>query len=223
MYHAKIHPEQYSNTLTPAQIKQLLNSIHYVCSFAVDNLADSSKFPEEWLFKHRWGKGKKDSSTTLPNGSKFVFMKVGGRTSCVVPSVQKKTGPVAGDVKDEEGTEDVQGEKKAKSKGGKKISNSKEEERDDAEVEPAKQSSKGKKRTVKTEDEELDVNGHEPNDEASNPASKKRKSNTKVGSNGAMDPKKQGKAKTETNGRKAEPESEKSERRRSSRVSGKVA
>jgi formamidopyrimidine-DNA glycosylase len=70
----------------------------YVCQTAVDLLADSSKFPEEWLFKHRWGKGKKDSVSTLPNGAKITFLTVGGRTSCVVPSVQKKTGAVAGDV-----------------------------------------------------------------------------------------------------------------------------
>lgn len=73
----------------------------YVCKYSVEHLADSSTFPEEWLFKHRWGKGKKDSTTSLPNGKRFVFLTVGGRTSCVVPSVQKKTGPVAGDVKQE--------------------------------------------------------------------------------------------------------------------------
>jgi formamidopyrimidine-DNA glycosylase len=47
--------------------------------------------------KHRWNKGKKDSNV-LPNGEKIIHLKVGGRTSAVVPSVQKKTGPVAGDV-----------------------------------------------------------------------------------------------------------------------------
>ena len=102
MYDAKIHPEQYSNTLSTAQITQLHKSIQYVCSLAVETRADSSKFPEEWLFKHRWGKGKKDSKNQLPNGAKIVFMTVGGRTSAVVPSVQKKTGKVAGDVKKED-------------------------------------------------------------------------------------------------------------------------
>ncbi|MCJ1382636.1 hypothetical protein MMC17_005749 [Xylographa soralifera] len=102
MYDAKIHPEQYSNTLSTTQIAQLHKSIHYVCSLAVETLADSSKFPEEWLFKHRWGKGKKDSKNQLPNGARIVFMTVGGRTSAVVPSVQKKTGKVAGDVKKED-------------------------------------------------------------------------------------------------------------------------
>ena len=51
--------------------------------------------------KHRWGKGKKGDTNRLPNGAKIEFVTVGGRTSAVVPSVQKKTGPVAGDVKKE--------------------------------------------------------------------------------------------------------------------------
>ncbi len=84
-------------------------------------LADSSKFPEDWLFKHRWGKGKKDSLTTLPNGAKITYLTVGGRTSCVIPSVQKKTGAVAGDVNGSEGRmEDSAAKKDAKSNGTKK-------------------------------------------------------------------------------------------------------
>jgi formamidopyrimidine-DNA glycosylase len=65
-------------------------------------LAESEKFPEHWLFKHRWGKGKKNKPSALPNGEKIVFLTVGGRTSAVVPSVQKKTGPVAKDIGDED-------------------------------------------------------------------------------------------------------------------------
>ncbi|KAL6236192.1 hypothetical protein BDW75DRAFT_116306 [Aspergillus navahoensis] len=106
LYHAKIHPEQYSNTLTDDQIKELHSSIHYVCSVSTEVLADSDKFPEHWLFKHRWSKGKKNKLSTLPNGEKITFLTVGGRTSAVVPSVQKKTGPVAGDVKEEGGSSD---------------------------------------------------------------------------------------------------------------------
>ncbi|KAL8913176.1 MAG: hypothetical protein Q9171_001970 [Xanthocarpia ochracea] len=122
LYNAKIHPEQYSNTLSPAQIKQLHTSIHYVCSTAVELLAESDRFPEEWLFKHRWGKGKKDASQRLPNGAKIKFLTVGGRTSAVVPSVQKKTGEVAADVKGEDSgdddaeKEDDEGEQKPKPK-----------------------------------------------------------------------------------------------------------
>lgn len=62
----------------------------HVCQTAVAGLADSEKFPKDWLFKYRWGKGKKDAITCLPNGAEISFITVGGRTSCIVPSIQKK-------------------------------------------------------------------------------------------------------------------------------------
>lgn len=127
MYHSRIHPEQYSNTLSDAQLKQLHKSIVHICTTAVDLLADSERFPEEWLFKHRWGKGKKDASKTLPNGEKILFLTVGGRTSAVVPSVQKKTGPVAADV-DEADVQPVKASKKTKGQAIKGESEESEEE-----------------------------------------------------------------------------------------------
>ena len=97
MYQAKLHPEQYSNTFSDDQVKKLYDAMMYVCDTAVETLAESDRFPKDWLMKHRWGKGKKDGGK-LPNGQKITFLKVGGRTSAIVPSVQKKTGAVAGDV-----------------------------------------------------------------------------------------------------------------------------
>lgn len=96
LYQARIHPEQYSNTFDAEQIKRLHESIVSVCTTACETLADSEQFPETWLMKYRWDKGKKDSNV-LPNGEKIVHLKVGGRTSAIVPSVQKKTAS-AGDV-----------------------------------------------------------------------------------------------------------------------------
>jgi formamidopyrimidine-DNA glycosylase len=116
MYNAKIHPEQYSNTLSDEQLKQLHKSIHYICGTAVELLADSEQFPETWLFKHRWGKGKKDASKTLPSGEKIVFLTVGGRTSAVIPSVQKKTGPVAKEMSEAESGGEEDAPKKVKTK-----------------------------------------------------------------------------------------------------------
>ena len=114
LYNAKIHPEQYSNTLQDHQLKQLHKSIHHVCGTAVELLADSEQYPETWLFKHRWGKGKKDASTTLPSGERIVFLTVGGRTSAVIPSVQKKTGPVAKEMSEDESDGEEDPPKKAK-------------------------------------------------------------------------------------------------------------
>lgn len=130
LYHARIHPEQYSNTLQDRQIEELHSAIHYVCSVSVDLLGDSSQFPTDWLFHHRWNKGKKGAATELPNGDAITFITVGGRTSAVVPAIQKKTSPVAGGVTDDaDGSEDQKATKaEPKPKGGsvkKQSSNSK--------------------------------------------------------------------------------------------------
>lgn len=125
LYHAKIHPEQYSNTLSSGQIAELHSAIHYVCSTSVDLLGDAEQFPTDWLFHHRWGKGKKNQSQILPNGDKVIFLTVGGRTSAVVPAVQKKTSPVKKDVSEEvsEEEQDDQEEPAAESpaKRGKRV------------------------------------------------------------------------------------------------------
>lgn len=112
----------------------------------MDVLADSEKFPEEWLFKHRWGKGKKNQASVLPNGNKIVFLTVGGRTSAVVPAVQKKTGPVAKDVtNDDESDSDT----KTPANSKRKRTNVKKEDEDEGEDIPKRAASK---KRVKNED-----------------------------------------------------------------------
>jgi hypothetical protein len=146
MYQAKLHPEQYSNTFSDEQIKRLHEAMMYVCDTAVEHLAESDKFPADWLMKYRWGKGKKDANK-LPNGQTITFLKVGGRTSAIVASVQKKTAAVAGDVS--EGAEDDAEVKEAKpKKGGKRKAVVKDEE--DEETAPAKPK-RARKSVVKQE------------------------------------------------------------------------
>ncbi|PLB55119.1 hypothetical protein P170DRAFT_374645, partial [Aspergillus steynii IBT 23096] len=152
LYHARIHPEQYSNSLNNDQIKKLHSSIHYVCSTSVDLLADSDKFPEDWLFKHRWGKGKKNTPSVLPNGERITFLTVGGRTSAVVPSVQKKTGPVTKGASGED-TSGTQSNSKRKRSAAPKEESDSEAKRE--EPTPKKTGSKPQaKKPVKTEDNE---------------------------------------------------------------------
>ena len=116
-------------------------------------MADSSKFPDEWLFNHRWGKGKKDAPTKLPNGAAITFLTVGGRTSCVVPSVQKKTGAVAADI-DTNGKETTNSikptGKKAKPKATAKKRKA-ESESDESDVEPEPKAPQRKGRKLKEE------------------------------------------------------------------------
>lgn len=54
LYHARIHPETKSNTLSADELKELHHWTRQVCTVAVAVNADDSKFPENWLFKHRW-------------------------------------------------------------------------------------------------------------------------------------------------------------------------
>lgn len=54
LFHSRIHPEQRPNTLTDVQIATLHEKMVYVCRTAIDVNAEASKFPESWLFRHRW-------------------------------------------------------------------------------------------------------------------------------------------------------------------------
>lgn len=178
----------------------------YVCDTAVELLADSDQFPKDWLMKHRWGKGKKDGNK-LPTGEKITFLKVGGRTSAIVPSLQKKTAAVAGDVSesadgDEVGeAEDVE-DVKPKRGGKRKAVAAKKEDDEEAteEAKPAKPKRARKKaELIKEESEEEELE--------EKPMPKKQKKAT----NGVAR-----KAKAEP---KPEPKEESTGRRRSGRLS----
>lgn len=112
LYHAQVHPEQYTDTLGVKQVKELYSAIHYVSSTSVDLLGDASQFPTDWLFNYRWHK-RKNAKVYLPNGDEVVYITVGGRTSAVVPAVQFKTGPLA---KELSGQDDGEEETKSAAK-----------------------------------------------------------------------------------------------------------
>ncbi|KAI1662086.1 Formamidopyrimidine-DNA glycosylase N-terminal domain-containing protein [Daldinia decipiens] len=190
MYQAKLHPEQYCDDFDDADISTLYKAIKYVCETAVEKLGDSDEFPEDWLFKHRWGKGKKDSATTLPNGDKITHITVGGRTTCVVPSVQKKRGRATiDDVKEEsaegevdDGTESRFFKGKGKGKGKKPVKGKAEteeevEERSSKRVRTAK--AKSAAQVKKEEEEEGDEDEEKPAPKASRKLSKQKKEGAK--------------------------------------------
>ncbi|KAK5134979.1 hypothetical protein LTR08_005931 [Meristemomyces frigidus] len=188
LYQAHLHPEQYSNTFAPAQILALHTALLGVCAIAVETLADSRQFPETWLMKHRWGKGKKGGNV-LPSGEEIVHITVGGRTSAIVPSVQKKTGEVEvgeggarrggrkrkvvakqEDSDEEEDKEEEEEEEKPavkKPRGGKKAT---------AEPKPkpvARKSRAGKKTKAEPEDSEPEEPEDEDEDDVKPAAAKK--------------------------------------------------
>lgn len=76
-------------SLDDASIRGLHAAISQVVSFACEVEADAARFPSEWLFHRRWEKGKSRPKTH--DGLGIDFITVGGRTSAVVPSLQKKS------------------------------------------------------------------------------------------------------------------------------------
>ncbi|KAG7090782.1 hypothetical protein E1B28_009867 [Marasmius oreades] len=92
LYHSRVHPEQRSNTLSPEQLQSIHQELPNICRTAIAVDADASKFPENWLFNHRWGKGKKAHGLKLPNGdpASIKWITVGGRTSAYVSELQTR-------------------------------------------------------------------------------------------------------------------------------------
>lgn len=152
LYQARIHPEQYSNTFGEDQIKRLHDSLIGVCDTAVGTLADSKQFPENWLMKYRWDAGKKDKNV-LPNGEKIVHLKVGGRTSAIVPTVQKKAAPATGNVGSDT---DGEVEEKTASRPKRKAESEDEVDGEAGEAEEKKPTRAGRSKKNKTETAEED-------------------------------------------------------------------
>jgi formamidopyrimidine-DNA glycosylase len=134
LFQSRTHPEQYCNDFSDEHMQRVYEAIRMVCQTACDKLGNSDEFPDDWLFNHRWGKGK--SGGKLPNGEKLAFLTVGGRTSCYAPALQKKTGsvPKESEVKEEEmEQEEVEAAEKKKPLASKKRKSAAADEDSDAE------------------------------------------------------------------------------------------
>lgn len=76
--------------MTPQEIQRLHHWIAQVTEIGVAANADHSLFPDDWLFAHRWSKGKKGKSEITVDGTthEITFVTVGGRTSAIVEALQ---------------------------------------------------------------------------------------------------------------------------------------
>lgn len=129
LYQAKLHPEQYCDEFDDQQIKRLFESIRHVCQVSVDKLGESDEFPEDWMFHHRWNNRPSAPTSHLPNGEKLAFLKVGGRTSCYAPNVQRKNGNIARGVKEEPIVSDTERKRKGvKSKAKEQVKSAEDDE-----------------------------------------------------------------------------------------------
>ncbi|TPX66884.1 hypothetical protein SpCBS45565_g04173 [Spizellomyces sp. 'palustris'] len=93
LFQARVHPAQNTVSLTDAELAALHDQLSFVIKTAVAVNADSNKFPTDWLFHYRWGKGRvANREAKMPDGSNIKFETVAGRTTAIVPAVQKLHG-----------------------------------------------------------------------------------------------------------------------------------
>ncbi|KAI3512680.1 hypothetical protein L1887_19998 [Cichorium endivia] len=137
LYQARIHPLQSAASISKEKCAALHSALKEVIEKAVEVGADSSQFPSNWIFHSR----EKKPGKAFVDGKKIEFIAAGGRTSAIVPELQKLSGDQAGkevvqgkkgsskkskdegDVAESE-NEDEGIEKNVKVKGGKKTSQS---------------------------------------------------------------------------------------------------
>ena len=89
LYQTEMHPDQ--KKLTQEQAENLLRTLHDILETAVACLEKGVDFPEEWLFNYRWTKGSRTAVKDF-KGRSITFVTAGGRTSAIVPSIQKLRG-----------------------------------------------------------------------------------------------------------------------------------
>ena len=87
LYQARVLPHAAAGSLSDAQVAEVLRCLLHVCRTACSCHADSSRFPQEWLFHHRWA-NQTSGSLTCSIG-RIHFAEVGGRTTAYLPAVQK--------------------------------------------------------------------------------------------------------------------------------------
>lgn len=86
LYQSRIHPNQ--TMLTSEEVELLKSRLQHILTTGNECLKNQQEFPKDWMFHRRWDKGK---GTTIKDkhGHTVVFLTSGGRTSAIVPSLQK--------------------------------------------------------------------------------------------------------------------------------------
>ncbi|KAJ3693412.1 hypothetical protein LUZ60_008892 [Juncus effusus] len=157
LYQARIHPMEIASNLSKESSSVLHKCIKEVIKKAVEVGADSSQFPEDWIFHSR----EKKPGKAFVDGKNIDFITAGGRTTAYVPELQTLT--VAGSSKAAQS-------KSHKGKASKDDSNSEDEK------EAKKKSNKGKGFKTKPNKSDDDVSDDVALEE---PVAKKRQGKSK--------------------------------------------
>lgn len=91
LYQCEMHPDQ--NYLSTEQSYMLLSKLHHILDVAISCLHTGEEFPQDWLFHYRWSNKGNGSTSKDYKGRTISFVTSGGRTSAIVPSLQKNKAP----------------------------------------------------------------------------------------------------------------------------------
>jgi len=89
LYQAGINPTCKANEIDFNSSKKLLDVIPYVLNTAIEaNCSENREYPAHWLINARLSVSKNNpkGTTKAPDGKQIVFVKVGGRTTAIVPA-----------------------------------------------------------------------------------------------------------------------------------------
>lgn len=86
LYQAGIKPSRPASTLSLKEVGRMLEVLEVILVKAVEVGADSSRYPESWLFSHRWGGNR---GVEEIDGHPIRREQIGGRTTAWVPDRQK--------------------------------------------------------------------------------------------------------------------------------------
>lgn len=86
LYQARIDPRRRARDLDEREARRLRAVLRRVVEKAVSVDAESSRYPEGWLFHRRWGRR---AGAKTARGEPVEHLEIGGRTTAWVPAIQR--------------------------------------------------------------------------------------------------------------------------------------
>ena len=86
LWRAGLHPETAAGSLDPAEVADLWRTVRRVTRDAVRVISPDWKYPDSWLFPHRW----EDGGRCPRCRAGLVRETAGGRTTCGCPACQPR-------------------------------------------------------------------------------------------------------------------------------------
>ena len=125
LYQSQMHPDQ--SMLSSEERDVICDKLRMVLATGIDCVVDGREdgLPADWIFHRRWSKSKKEVIKDA-KGRRVTWVESGGRTSAIVPSIQKLKSRKREIIKPKKGMNDAKKRKSRDVVGGGKTAKMKE-------------------------------------------------------------------------------------------------